>query len=153
MHRATAALIACFCHLSAGIAEPIERDQIWVKDGDTIIRSDGLRNWSKAQEYRLVDFDTPETARPRAKCPKEIEKGMRAAGRLIELLDSGKLDLTEIRCSCTDSDIQTGQCNRGRRCGRLTVNGKDVGETLIAERHAVPYHCSATRCPKPRSWC
>jgi micrococcal nuclease len=139
-------------------AEPIERGEVYVKDGDTIIVGPGEESHLRDQEYRLVGFDTPETAN--GKCPSEIEKGNRATARLITLLDSGKLELTEIECSCAPgTQPLTKGCNHGRRCGRLTVNGKDVGEILIAEGHAVPYVCEAppaTRsrpCPRQRSWC
>jgi micrococcal nuclease len=136
----------------------IERHEVYVKDGDTIIVGPGVEGHAKEQEYRLVGFDTPETVR--GKCPSEIEKGNRATARLIALLDSGKIDLTEVECSCPPGKAPlTKDCNRGRRCGRLTVDGKDVGEILIAEKLAVPYVCEpppTTRsrpCPKQQSWC
>src|SRR5262245_16136566 len=84
---------------------------------------------------------------------RNTKRENRASARLIELLDSGAIDLTEVRCSCTQRAIDKGTCNRGRRCGRLTVNGKDVGDTLIAEGLAVPYHCRATKCPPQQTWC
>jgi len=146
------ALIIAFA-TTASFADPIQRSEIWVKDGDTIIKGDGATKHKADQEYRLVGFDTPETSPLRAKCPAEYEKGNRASARLVQLLDSGPIDLTEVRCSCTQSAIANGKCNWGRRCGRLAVSGKDVGDTLIAEGHAVSFHCSATRCPKQKSWC
>ena len=140
------------------LGEPIDRSELYVKDGDTVIVGPANEPHMKDQEYRLAGFDTPETAR--GKCPSEIEKGNRATARLIGLLDSGKLDLTEIECSCAPGTTPlTKSCNMGRRCGHLTVNGKDVGEILIAEGLAVPYVCqppSATKskpCPKQQSWC
>jgi micrococcal nuclease len=140
------------------LGDPIDRSELYVKDGDTVIVGPGGEPHMKDQEYRLVGFDTPETAR--GKCPSEIEKGNRATARLIELVDSGKLDLTEIECSCAPGTTAlTKDCNMGRRCGRLTVNGKDVGEILIAEGLAVPYVCQAPPatksrpCPKQQSWC
>jgi micrococcal nuclease len=36
----------------------------------------------------------------------------------------------------------------------LSVNGRDVAETLVGEGLAVAFHCGATRCPPmPRPWC
>jgi endonuclease YncB( thermonuclease family) len=116
------------------LGDPIDRSELYVKDGDTVIVGPGGEPHMKDQEYRLVGFDTPETAR--GKCPSEIEKGNRATARAL-----------------------TKDCNMGRRCGRLTVNGKDVGEILIAEGLAVPYVCQAPPatksrpCPKQQSWC
>jgi micrococcal nuclease len=80
------------------MAEPIQRSEIHVKDGDTIVRGSGTDRHAKGQEFRLVGFDTPETVR--GKCPSEIERGNRASARLAALLDSGKLDLMEVECSC-----------------------------------------------------
>lgn len=136
---------------SSVFADPISRDQIFVKDGDTIIKGEPDLRYSADQEYRLVGYDAPETTRGR--CPVEIEMGNRAAGRLISLLESGNLDLTELPCSCCPGTFLTKACNAGRRCGRLTVNGKDVAETLIAEGLAVRFICSETSCPQQKSWC
>jgi micrococcal nuclease len=152
------ALTAFLLSTLVSLGDPIDRSEVYVKDGDTIIVGPGDERHMSDQEYRLVGFDTPETAR--GKCPSEIEKGNRATARLIALLESGKLDLTEIECSCPPGTKPlTKDCNRGRRCGRLTVNGKDVGEILIAEGLAVPYVCDpppATRsrpCPRQKNWC
>ncbi len=136
------------------MAEPVERNEVHVKDGDTIIMGAGNRKHTKDQEYRLVGYDTPETAL--GECQAEIEKGNRASARLAALLDIGKLDLTEIQCSCAPN---AKDCNYDRRCGRLTVNGRDVGEILIAEELAVPFVCeapparSSQPCPKQHNWC
>jgi hypothetical protein len=37
-------------------------------------------------------------------------------------------------------------CNYARKCALLMPNGKNIGDTLIAEELAVPFVCSATRC-------
>jgi micrococcal nuclease len=143
-----------FSSLTA-VGDPIERSELYVKDGDTIIVGPSDERHMADQEYRLVGFDTPETAR--GQCPLEIDKGNRATARLIELLDSGKLDLTEVPCTCAPGKKPlTKGCNFGRRCGRLTVDGKDVGETLIKEGHAVEYVCDKTNrppCPPQKNWC
>ena len=57
------------------LGDPIDRSELYVKDGDTVIVGPGGEPHMKDQEYRLVGFDTPETAR--GKCPSEIEKGNR----------------------------------------------------------------------------
>jgi endonuclease YncB( thermonuclease family) len=154
MSRLVMAVCTLLLGTAALFAAPIERSAIWVKDGDTIIKADGqMRAWTADEEYRLVGFDTPETARPRAKCASEIERGMAAAARLIAILDKGKIDLSEVQCACTERTHGTKRCNHGRRCARLAVDGKDVAETMIAEGHAVPLHCSETKCPRLKGWC
>jgi hypothetical protein len=75
-----------------------------------------------------------------------------ASERLTELLRSGALDLTEVRCSCPVSKIGTKQCNIGRKCGVLTLDGRNIGATLIAEELAVPYKCRKTNCPRMPDW-
>lgn len=129
---------------SIGLAAPIEKSEIHIIDGDTI-RAHG-------HPYRLVGFDAPETG-SRARCGAEIELGHRATGRLRELVDAAKLDLTEITCSCPRGTHGTRFCNYGRRCGTLTADDRDVGAILIAEKLAHPLLCAATRCPPARSWC
>ncbi|MHC2585909.1 hypothetical protein ACVI1J_010475 [Bradyrhizobium diazoefficiens] len=77
---------------------------------------------------------------------------MLAKERLGELLHAGALDLTEVPCSCSKSALNKGTCNHGRKCAVLTLDGKNVGATLISEELAVPYVCSATRCPRMPNW-
>jgi endonuclease YncB( thermonuclease family) len=125
-------------------AAPIEPTDIQVTDGDTIR--------ARGKTYRLVGFDTPEMAR-RAQCNAERTKGHRAAIRLIELIEGGDLDLTEVRCSCRPSHIGTKRCNYGRSCAKLTAKGKDVGEILASEGLARPLHCTKTKCDPIQSWC
>jgi endonuclease YncB( thermonuclease family) len=77
---------------------------------------------------------------------------LRAKERFIDLLRVGVLDLTEVRCSCTDKKIEEGKCNAGRKCGILTVNGENIGKTLIAEGLAVEFVCRPTSCPAMPDW-
>ncbi|WP_271525244.1 thermonuclease family protein [Bradyrhizobium sp. CCBAU 53380] len=118
-------------------------------DGDTI----DLGPPQAQVRYRLVGFDTPETRTPRRKVSAdERALGRLAKERLVELLHSGPVDLTEITCSCPPATIGTKRCNAGRKCGILKVNGADVGATLIAEELAVPFVCGETRCPPMPNW-
>jgi endonuclease YncB( thermonuclease family) len=125
-------------------AEAISPSEIHVIDGDTI-RAHG-------HPYRLTDFDAPETGR-RSQCDSERALGHRATARLQALIERGVLDLKRIQCSCPAGTEGTRFCNFGRRCGKLTVNGRDVGAILIAEGLARPFRCSATRCPPISGWC
>lgn len=116
-----------------------------VTDGDTVRMSDGTR-------VRLVGFNTPEKFEP--KCSREAALGNRASDRLRELVASGTPVVTRVACSCKPGTEGTNRCNYGRRCGRLTVDGRDVGEMLISEGLAVSFVCSDTSCPPtPRPWC
>lgn len=141
--------IACFSlffgMIGAAVGEPISASQIAVVDGDTID--------AHGHRYRLVGYDTPEiTTRRRKVGPEEQAVAAIAKERFTELLGSGTLDLSEVPCSCPANKLRNGTCNHGRKCAVLSVNGRNVGDTLIAEELAVPYTCSATRCPRMPDW-
>ncbi len=143
MHRF---LIALLLLTTPALAEPIEPDRIRVIDGDTI-RVDGKR-----PDIRLVGFNAPETRR--AQCSDERIYGGMATKRLREMVHAGNLDLTIVRCACTDRTIASGTCNHGRKCGILKHHDIDVKDWLIWANLAVPFKCGKTRCPKmPRPWC
>lgn len=121
--------------VSSAAAEPIERSRIAVVDGDTVM-IDGER-------VRLVGFDTPETGHDTARCDAEIDRGMQAADRLVELLDGGDLDIR----------YRKHRDRYGRLLALLKVNGKNVGAALIRERLAVRYKGYGPKmdwCPRSR---
>lgn len=120
---------------------------IRVVDGDTI------RLTSNGQRIRLVGFNTPETWKPR--CAQGKALGDQATARLAQLLRNAKTAEVEfVRCSCKPGTHGTKNCNFGRACAYLRINGKDVGETLIAEGLAARFVCGPTSCPPlPRPWC
>ena len=92
-----------------------------VVDGDTI-RYNGER-------VRMVDYDTPEISEPH--CASEYALGQRAKYRLLELLNSGSV---EVRPSgARDFD------KYGRKLRLVLVNGRSVGDTLISEGLAWPW--------------
>jgi len=101
-----------FCHSGGG--------DDCVVDGDTF-RMDGDR-------IRIADIDTPET-HP-ARCPQEARLGAAATQRLHALLNSGAITLHPM-----DRDTD----RYGRKLRRVEVNGRGVGDTLIAEGLARPY--------------
>jgi len=129
----------------AAHTEPVDVHNIIVVDGDTID--------VRGERFRLVGYDTPEISTPRRKVSAD-ERAVAtiAKERFVELLNSGSLDLTEVRCACVESTIGTKRCNHGRKCGLLTLNGKNIGDTLIREGLAMPFVCSATRCPRMPDW-
>jgi endonuclease YncB( thermonuclease family) len=75
---------------------------------------------------RIANIDAPETYR--AKCTFERRLGLQAKDRLTQLLASGKVAFKR-------GDPQDGRLKdrNGRTLATVTVNGKDVGEILIAE--------------------
>jgi endonuclease YncB( thermonuclease family) len=101
-----------FCHSGGG--------DDCVVDGDTF-RMDGDR-------IRIADIDTPET-HP-ARCPEEARLGAAATQRLHALLNSGAITLHPI-----DRDTD----RYGRKLRLVEVNGRSVGDTLVAEGLARPY--------------
>jgi endonuclease YncB( thermonuclease family) len=117
-----------------------------VTDGDTIRLRDGT-------PVRLVGFNTPEKFEPQ--CSREEALGNRASARLKELVATAtSTKVTLVACSCKPGTEGTKKCNYGRRCGTLTVDGRDVGQTMIAEDLAVPFICGVSGCPPtPRPWC
>ena len=98
----------------------------YVYDGDTVeLICDG-----QSRTARLVGFDTPETKEPG--CEAEAALGQRATARLRELVRAGPAVL--------DSE---GVDKYGRVLATLTVDGRDVGDVLIAENLAVRYRGGA----------
>jgi len=112
-----------------------------VIDGDTVGLADGRR-------IRLIDYQTPEIFGPR--CPEERALGLKATQRLRQLIQGGQVEVKLVACSC---DPRDANCNYGRECGRLSVGGADVGNTLISEGLAEPHVCGFGGCPPRASWC
>ncbi|WP_423605546.1 thermonuclease family protein [Sphingomonas sp. MS122] len=101
-----------FCHVGGGAN--------CVVDGDTF--------WMDGAKIRIADIDTPET-HP-ARCPREAELGAAATRRLQALLNSGEVALAGIG---RDTD------RYGRRLRLVSVDGRGVGDALVAEGLARPY--------------
>ena len=118
-----------------------------VTDGDTI----RLRGQSTGP--RLVGFNMPETFEP--VCNRGYQLGIQATERLKNLVQTASvIELQMVACACKPGTQGTSRCNYGRTCGVLKVDGRDVGQTLIAEGLAAPFRCGRTSCPPtPRPWC
>jgi micrococcal nuclease len=101
-----------FCHTGGGTD--------CVVDGDTF--------WMGGTKIRIADIDTPET-HP-ARCPREGELGAAATRRLHALLNSGAVSLASI-------DRDTDRYGRALRV--VSVDGRGVGDTLVAEGLARRY--------------
>ncbi len=91
-----------------------------VVDGDTL--------WLGGEKIRVADIDAPETHPPN--CAEEARLGDAATRRLRELLNNGAVSLQAID---RDSD------RYGRKLRVVLVDGRSVGETLVAEGLARPY--------------
>lgn len=131
--------------IGSAYAEPISAADLSVVDGDTV-DAHGYR-------YRMIGYDTPEiTTRRRKVGPAERAIAAIARERFAELLTSGPLDLQEVPCSCSAKRLRESTCNHGRKCAVLSLNGKNIGDVLIAEELAVPYVCSERKCPRMPDW-
>ena len=92
-----------------------------VIDGDTI--------QVNGERIRMVDYDTPEISEPR--CASEYALGQKAKFRLLELLNSGGVEIQSSGARDTDK--------YGRKLRLVLVDGRSVGDTLIAEGMAWPW--------------
>lgn len=120
---------------------------IRVIDGDTV----AIRG--QTANVRLVGFNTPEISSPQ--CQAELNAGRQATARLSGLLQSAqRIEFERVACACRPGTEGTRNCNFGRQCGTLKVDGTDVGSILISENLAVRYICGRTSCPpRPGNWC
>jgi micrococcal nuclease len=109
-------------------------------DGDTLLRG--------SETIRLIGYDSPETSR--ARCLSEHEWGERARARLQQLIDTNQPKLEIVPCACYPG---AENCNYGRSCGRLTINGEDVAAIMIRENLAREFRCGKFACPPREGWC
>lgn len=101
-------------------------------DGDTVIVND--------ERIRVANIDAPEIGH--AQCDAEKRLGHVAKRRMDELLKSGRLQVTV-------GDPKDGRKidRHGRTLATISINGVDVGETLISEGLARPWT------GKRQPWC
>jgi micrococcal nuclease len=107
---------------------------VQIVDGDTVRTNDGGPN------VRLTGYNAPEVYQPR--CVNEKALGEAAKARLHALVKQGAA-----------LSISSGACGYGRRCGTMTLNGRNVGDILVSEGLAEPMVCTAGKCPPARNWC
>ena len=108
---------------------------------------DDLKFKDKRPRVRLVGCDTPEKP-PSSQCDFEKTLAKSAKKRLQQLIDTNRLELQYVACSCRPGTHGTKDCNKGRDCGIVRYNGKNVCDILISEGLAHVYKCSVTMCPK-----
>jgi endonuclease YncB( thermonuclease family) len=121
---AAAIAIAVIAYVMAPPPESARADELHdvrVIDGDTI----------RAAEitYRVVNIDTPEVG-GNARCDAERQAGRRATQRTRALIEGARRVETR----------NTGRTDRyGRVVAFVLVDGRDLGDTLIAEGLARPW--------------
>jgi micrococcal nuclease len=98
---------------------PSLHDVISIHDGDTIRLGD--------ERIRIVGLDTPELGH-RAQCQEEAVAAEQAKQALIAEIARGNVALE-----------RQGTDRYGRTLARVTVDGRDVADTLIAQGLARPY--------------
>ncbi len=102
----------------SGFPAPAFSVDITVLDGDTIIVS--------GEHVRLINIDAPET-RGRARCESERHLGERAKERMRALVASGAITITRAK-----------RLDRyGRTLAHVSIDGRDLGDILVAEGLAV----------------
>lgn len=103
-----------------------------VTDGDTVTIA--------GERIRIANIDTPEIHH--AQCEAERRLGKVAARRLAELLKSGRIEV-----HVGDPGTGRKKDRYGRTLATISIDGMDVGETLIIEDLARPWE------GRRRSWC
>jgi endonuclease YncB( thermonuclease family) len=102
----------------------------YVTDGDTFRLTSGER-------IRIANIDAPETHARQARCSSEVARGEAAAARARALLEGKRVTFERVGRSYH------------RTVARVRVDGRDLGETLIAMGAAKPW---LRHHPKP-DWC
>lgn len=98
---------------------PNTADKTCVVDGDTL--------WLNGENIRLKDFDTPEPQTQICGGAAEVALAHQASARLLELLNGNEWTIERFGYDRTSSR---------RTLATIRINGRDVGDILIAERLA-----------------
>ena len=108
-----------------------------VYDGDTFkARVPVWPGVETVTSVRVIGIDTPEI---KGKCVSERAAALAAKGRLTALLASGRVEISAVK-----EDVYTGRVD-----AVVTVDGKPVADTMIAEGYARPYDGKTARA----GWC
>lgn len=95
---------------------PNTADKTCVVDGDTL--------WLNGENIRLKDFDTPEPQTQICGGAAEVALAHRASARLLDLLNGNEWTIDRFGYDNTSSR---------RTLATIRINGRDVGDILIAE--------------------
>lgn len=115
-------------------------------DGDTVAFSE-----QNKPNLQLVGCDAPEIRR--ADCEAEKTLGRQAKDFLQQAIDTGKLDVQYVRCSCKPGTEGTKDCNMGRDCGIVLLDWRNICDAMIAKGLAKRFLCGKTSCPDMPNWC
>lgn len=83
----------------------------------------------QGERVRMVDYDTPEISEPR--CASEYALGQKAKFRLLEILNSGAVEVRPSGAQDVDK--------YGRKLRLVLVDGRSVGDVLVSEGLAWPW--------------
>lgn len=95
---------------------PNTADKTCVVDGDTL--------WLNGENIRLKDFDTPEPQTQICGGAAEVALAHRASAKLLDLLNGNEWTIERFGYDNTSSR---------RTLATIRINGRDVGDILIAE--------------------
>ncbi len=102
-------------------------------EGDTFLLS--------GERIKLVGVDAPEWRGPR--CESELQLALRAKQRLAALLAEGRLKVE-----------RQGKDIYGDTMAHVSVDGRDIGATMLDEGLALPYQRgSAAKLSRLAEWC
>lgn len=120
-----ALFVLCLCYpaTAATIPKCTGDETACVIDGDTF-------RWDGAT-IRVENIDAPETSR--ARCDAERRLGRIATDRLGQLLASGTVSLSVNPADPRNED------RYGRLLRRVSVDGSDLGDVLVAEQLVRPW--------------
>lgn len=114
-------------------AETLDGSRLVIVDGDTFAHG--------SEKVRISNIDAPESFCSR--CEAELVAGLKAKERLAALLRSGLVVVD-----------REGEDRYGRTLARVSVRGRDVGDTLVREGLAVPWRDGADAWEERlRAWC
>lgn len=157
MTRILFALVMC---IHSVLALPHEGRAQWPEYGTyrltlndfTITDADTIRIKGARKGTRLVGYNAPER---NPSCRRGRLLRDQAEARFANLVRRAQeIELELVRCACRTGTAGTDQCNYGRSCGILRLDGRDVADIMVREGLAARFACGDTRCPKtPKPWC
>jgi endonuclease YncB( thermonuclease family) len=92
---------------------------------------------ANGQPYRLYRVDAPQTG-VFARCANEVNQAQALAAHVRDLVAAARV--VEVRPAFDPQGRRSWPHDRaGRRLGYVTLDGRDLGQMLIAEQRATPW--------------